>query len=292
MIDLHSHILPGIDDGAANIEMSLAMARAWVADGVTVVACTPHILPGLYHNTGVQIRQAVAELQFRLDQEGIPLQLVAGADNHIVGDFAGLIQSGHLLTLADTRYVLVELPHHVAPARLDDCFFGIQVAGFVPVFTHPERCTWIKQHYTAIQRLAQSGVWMQITAGSLIGAFGGQPKYWAERMLDEGLVHILASDAHDTSRRPPVLSKGRDAAAKRVGLDEAENLVLRRPLAMLENKLAGQIPMPGQVQSSRVGNAYRDDTGREAVRASASSNVAGSSSGFRSVTDRLRRFFN
>src|SRR4029078_1683570 len=152
MIDLHCHILPGIDDGAADISVSIAMAKAFVADGVSVVACTPHILPGLYANSGPQIRQATEELQQRLATERIPLRLVTGADNHVVPSFVAELRSGHLLSLADSRYVLVEPPHHVAPPRLDEMFFNLLVAGYIPILTHPERLSWINTHYHVIQR--------------------------------------------------------------------------------------------------------------------------------------------
>jgi protein-tyrosine phosphatase len=244
MIDLHSHLLPSLDDGAADVGVSLSMARTYVADGVTTVACTPHILPGLYHNSGVGIRSAVAQLQQTLDAEGIPLHLVTGADNHIIPDFVGRLRSGHLLSLGDTRYVLVEPPHHVAPARMEELFFSILVAGFVPILTHPERLTWIRGHYAMIERLAQSGVWMQVTSGSLSGAFGRDARYWAERLLDEGHVHILATDAHDVQRRPPDLSRGRDLAARRVGDDEAHCLVSVRPAAVLSNSAPTEVPTP------------------------------------------------
>ena len=123
MIDLHCHILPGIDDGAADIAVSLEMARLFVADGVSVVAATPHILPGLYANTGQQIRAAIHTLQEAVDAEGIPLRLVSGADNHIVPNFVSELRSGHLLSLADSRYVLVEPPHHIPPPRMEELFF-------------------------------------------------------------------------------------------------------------------------------------------------------------------------
>ena len=244
MIDLHCHILPGIDDGATDLSVSTDMARAFVADGVLVVACTPHILPGLYHNSGPQIRQATAQLQQPFDREGIPLRLVTGADNHIVPNFVTELRSGHLLSLADTRYVLVEPPHHVAPPRLEEMFFSLLVAGYVPILTHPERLTWIKSHYQVIQRLVHSGVWMQVTAGSLSGAFGRNARYWAERMLDEGCVHILATDAHDVNRRPPNLSQGREFAAKRVGDTEAQHLVVTRPEGVLRNDLPSNCTSP------------------------------------------------
>jgi len=247
MFDLHCHILPGLDDGAADLSVSIEMAKAFVADGVKVAACTPHILPGLYQNSGPQIREATAELQQVLDRESIPLKLVTGADNHITPSFVAELRSGHLLSLADTRYVLVEPPHHVAPPRLEDLFFSLLVAGFVPVLTHPERLTWIEAHYQTVQRLAQAGVWMQLTAGSLSGAFGRRPQYWGERMLDQGLVHLLATDAHDTTRRPPNLSVGREYAAKRVGDSEAEHLVVTRPWGVLMNELPSNLPGPQSV---------------------------------------------
>ncbi len=259
MIDLHCHILPGIDDGAPDLSVSLEMARASVADGVSDLACTPHILPGVYANTGAQIRQATGELQAALNDNDIPLRLVVGADNHIVPNFVAGLRSGHLLCLADSRYVLVEPPHHVAPPRLDELFFGLITAGYTPILTHPERLSWIKSNYASIVRLFESGVWMQITAGSLAGTFGKNARYWAERMLDEGRVHILATDAHDTRRRPPNLSLGRDLAAVRVGAEEAEHLVGTRPRGVLANVPPSSLPAPAMApQGGAYTNAVAD----------------------------------
>jgi protein-tyrosine phosphatase len=244
MIDLHCHILPGLDDGAATSLVSIDMAKAFVADGVFVVACTPHILPGLYHNSGPQIRDATAQLQQALDREDIPLRLVTGADNHIIPNFVSELRSGHLLSLADSRYVLVEPPHHVAPPRLEELFFSVLVAGYVPILTHPERLTWINTHYEVIQRLLRAGTWIQITAGSLSGAFGRRARYWAERMLEEGCVHLIATDSHNLDHRPPNLRLGRELAAKRVGEIEAQHLVLTRPEGILRNDLPSNLPQP------------------------------------------------
>ncbi|MDX2306660.1 MAG: CpsB/CapC family capsule biosynthesis tyrosine phosphatase [Hyphomicrobium sp.] len=279
MIDLHSHILPGIDDGAPDLATSLAMARMWVDQGVTCVACTPHILPGVYHNTGPAIRTSVDRLQTALLEAGIPLTLVTGADNHVVPDFADGLRRGHLLSLADTAYVLVEPPHHVAPTRIEDFFFGLMVAGYHPILTHPERLTWIEQKYDIMARLADAGVWMQITSGSIRGAFGRRPKYWAERMLSEGRVHILASDAHNTVHRRPDLAQGRDAAAQIVGPAEAERLVLHRPRGVLENLKKDAHPAPQQGRSSDPYRSGNDEGTRT------------SSDGDGSFGGRLRRFF-
>src|ERR1041385_8662756 len=133
MIDLHCHILPGLDDGAANTGIALEMARLAIANGVSTIACTPHILPGLYHNTGEQIRTAASYLQDVLRQEQIPIKLVTGADNHLVPDLVSGLRSGHLLSLADSRYGLVEPPHHVAPLKMADLFLDMIGIGYVPV---------------------------------------------------------------------------------------------------------------------------------------------------------------
>lgn len=300
MIDLHCHILPGIDDGASDISVALDMARAQVADGVSVLACTPHILPGLYHNSGPQIRRAIEDLQQALDAAAIPLRLVTGADNHMVPDFVGAVQSGHLLTLADSRYVLVEPPHHVAPQRFAEFFFNVLVAGYVPILTHPERLSWIRPHYAAIKRLVRGGVWMQITAGSLTGAFGREARYWAERMLDEGCVHILATDAHGIGRRAPNLSEGRDLAAQRLGAEEAEHLVGTRPLGVVGNEPPSSLPMPQAAEEAGSGVACAGrgmHAGFQAIDASAATRSRdatarrGAGGGLSGLSDRLRRFF-
>lgn len=257
MIDLHCHILPGIDDGAAALGVSLDMARASVADGVSVLACTPHILPGLYDNAGPQIASAVQYLQDALEQEGVPLRLVTGADVHMVPDLIAGLRSGRIPSIAGSRYVLVEPPHHTAPPRLASFFFGLLVEGFVPILTHPERLNWLRHQYDTVRQLIRAGVWMQITSGSLTGAFGRNAQYWAHRMLDEGCVHILATDAHDTHRRPPDLSRGRDAAGARVGTEEAEHLVLTRALGVIENEAPANLPMPAAwTDSAKLGSGY------------------------------------
>jgi protein-tyrosine phosphatase len=148
------------------------MARALVDDGVTVAACTPHITPGIYHNTGGAIIAAVEQLQSALDDHAIPLFLVSGADNHMVPDFVGALRSGHLLPLHGSRYVLVEPPHRSAPPRLEEFFLDLIAHGYVPILTHPERLSWIQDKYDLVGDLVNAGVWMQLTSGSLTGAFG------------------------------------------------------------------------------------------------------------------------
>jgi protein-tyrosine phosphatase len=249
MIDLHCHLLPGIDDGAADLSVSLAMARAAVADGIRIAACTPHIYPGLYENTADGIRTQLRRLAQQLVRHRIPLRLVAGADVHLTPDIVAGLRAGRIPTLHGSRYFLLEPPHHVAPPRFEETVFAIAAAGYVPVLTHPERLSWIEDHYPVMQRLAARGVWMQVTSGSLTGRFGPRPRYWGERMLDERIVHLLATDAHDPRQRPPLLAEGRDAAARRVGETEAHDLVVTRPRAILDNAATSSVRMPASTNA-------------------------------------------
>ena len=257
MIDLHCHLLPGIDDGAPDLETSFAMARIAVEDGITVTACTPHNHPGVYDNHGPAIKAAIATLQLELDGAGIPLKLISGADVHIAEDLVDGLKSGRVASLNDTRYFLFEPPHHIAPPRMEAVVFDVMLAGYMPVLTHPERLTWIEDHYDAIVRLAGRGVLMQITAGSVTGRFGKRPKYWADRMLDEGLVHILATDAHNLRNRKPVLSEARDMVSERLGEAEAAAMVLDRPARIVENAPPEAAPRRAPPSNAPRGRAAR-----------------------------------
>jgi protein-tyrosine phosphatase len=235
LIDLHCHMLPGIDDGAPDRQTAVAMARCAVADGIRVTACTPHIYPGMYENTRAGIERAIEALRQVLAEEGIELQLVIGADTHLAPDLAGGIRDGRVPTLNNSRYLLLEPPHHSVPPRFEESVFALRAGGIIPVITHPERLSWIETHFPVFERLAQAGAWMQLTSGSLTGRFGKRPQYWGEKMLDLGMVHILATDSHHIDRRPPLLAEGREAAAKRVGEEESWNLVLHRPQGILND---------------------------------------------------------
>jgi len=238
-------MLPGIDDGASDLSMALEMARIAVGDGITMTACTPHIYPGLYENDAVGIRAAVAALQHRLDEAAIPLRLTHGADIQVVPELVERLRAGTFPTLHGSRYFLFEPPHHVAPTRFLDSIFDSLAGGYVPIITHPERLTWLDQdHYGWFVTAARQGAWLQVTAGALTGRFGRQARYWGERLLCDGLVHILATDAHATRMRPPLLAEGMEVAARMLGQEEADRLVRGRPGAVLDDLEAVALPPP------------------------------------------------
>lgn len=245
MIDLHSHILPQLCDGSQDLETSLAMARLAVADGITHLACTPHIYPGVYPNSFQTIIPAMQALQAELDAQGIPLQLVAGADVHMVHDVVEGLREGRIPTLHGSRYFLLEPAHQIPVPRFLPQIEAMLEADYIPVITHPERLLWLDAYYRDFIEAVRMGAWLQVTAGSVAGMFGQSAARWAQRLLEDGVVHILASDAHGVDFRPPILSAGVEAAIRIIG-DEAEvmRMVLDRPRVILENAGPRRVPLP------------------------------------------------
>jgi protein-tyrosine phosphatase len=238
-------MLPGIDDGASDLATSLEMARIAVADGITMAACTPHIYPGLFDNTGEQIRRHADVFRAQVQDAGIPLEITYGADIQLVPEMVRGLRSGHMPTLHGSRYFLFEPPHHTVPTGFSHLIFDVLASGYVPVITHPERLTWLDdEHYGWFVDAAHRGAWIQLTAGAVTGRFGRRPRYWSERFLDDGLVHILATDAHESRYRAPLLAEGREAAEHWVGPEEADLLVNGRTRAVVDNCAPAEVMPP------------------------------------------------
>lgn len=244
MYDVHCHILPNFDDGAKSLEVALQMARLAVDDGITHLVCTPHIYPGLFDYDTKHIQAAADAFRSELELADIPLTLAIGADIQLVSEIVQRLKDGSMPTINQSRYLLFEPPHHIAPSGFKAAIFNVIAAGYVPVITHPERLSWIETHYKEFIQVAGQGAWMQITAGSLTGGFGARPQYWAEKMLGDGIVDLLATDAHNVTSRAPILSEGKLAASKLVGDMEADALVNERPMAIWNNLPINQVSRP------------------------------------------------
>ena len=225
-----------MDDGSPDMETSLSMARVAVADGIVVMACTPHIMPGMFQPTAAAIDLAFIEFQQKLREHGIPLDVVSGSEAHHRPDFIRALTTGQIPTINNSRYVLFDSPRMVTPPRLEELLSAVLDEGYVPILTNPERLKWIDSNIDVIERLVEYGVWLQVSSGSLTGLNGNQAHYWAEKLLDAGMVHILASDAHNLVSRPPLLATAYEKARSIVGADEAINLVSTRPISVLDNE--------------------------------------------------------
>lgn len=249
MIDLHSHILPALCDGSQNLETSLAMARLAVADGTTHLACTPHIYPGVYPNSTTTITPALHKLQAELYAHDIPLKLVIGADVHMVPEVMDGLKQGRIPTLHGSRYFLLEPSHHVPVPHFLAQIENFLNAGYVPVITHPERLRWLAEHYQDFIAAAHMGAWLQITAAAITGKFGRDAKKLSERLLQDGVVHLIASDAHSIEHRPPIMSGGVAEAIRITGDDtDIMRMVQDRPQAVLNNAEPASLPLPNGLQ--------------------------------------------
>lgn len=213
MIDLHAHLLPGVDDGPATLEDALAMARAAVAAGIATMAATPHI-DHVHGVEPVSVGPAVERLQAALTDEGIPLQVVPGGEVALTRLPELADEELSAVALAGGPWILLECPLDLAGGPLEEAVFSLQIRGFEVLLAHPERAPMFLRAPHRIRGLADQGARTSVTAGALAGAFGRTPQRLALRMLEDGLVHTVASDAHDARRRPPVL---------RAGLEEAES---------------------------------------------------------------------
>lgn len=256
MIDLHCHILPGIDDGSTSVEMSLQMARIAVADGITTTACTPHLYPGVYENVAKDIHHAVRRLSQQLEEAGIPLTLADGAEIQIVHGIVQGLRSGRMATLNGSRYFLLEPSHGAIPFGFARIIFDLLTAGYIPIIAHPERLAWVdEQHYPWLVDAVAEGAWVQVTSGSLTGRFGQRARILSENLLSDGLVHLIATDAHDPQYRRPLLGEGQRAAERYVGTAEAERLVLDRPLAVLADVDPNEIVPPPALLDAQARDA-------------------------------------
>jgi protein-tyrosine phosphatase len=233
MIDIHSHVLPGLDDGARDIGESLSMLRLAAASGTTDIVATPHAnveysfddqrVTGLFNAVSVLI--------------GDTIRMHFGCDFHL--DYRNLrdaLENPAKYTINHARYLMVELPDLLAFQTVRQGLSQLIKNGIIPVITHPERNGYFKERTEELQPLVKDGCLLQLTAQSLLGAFGKTAGTVAHQLLDKNLVHFVASDAHDCVRRPPNLAAARDYVTARYGAASAECFFVANPAAALSGK--------------------------------------------------------
>ena len=249
MIDIHTHILWGLDDGARTIDDSLEMCQIAYRDGIRTVVATPHTLNGIYQNDKPLILSKVRELnaallhskiqnpksEFRIPNS--PIRILPGADVHLCEETLRQLKGGKVTTLGDGgKYLLIEFPFPAIPYGTEEMLFQVMTKGIIPIISHPERNLEVEQNPRRYHDMIQMGCLGQVTAMSLTGGFGPAIKRLAEKLLAKRLVHLIASDAHSADGRPPILSDGVCAAEKIVGREEALRMVTEYPQAILEGR--------------------------------------------------------
>jgi len=230
MIDIHTHILPGLDDGARTLEEAVSMVRMAAEEGTRHIVATPH-----------------ADLQYRYDPEtvtrkiaqvteacGAVIPIHRGCDFHLYYDnIHDALQNPAKYAINNKRYVLVEFSDLLIIRTADEVFYRMQMAGMVPIITHPERNMLLQKRAEQLQKWASSGVLLQVTAQSFLGRWGREAKAFSDELMQRGLVHFVASDAHDTVNRPPLLREAYDYVARHWGETRAEALFHSNPTAVL-----------------------------------------------------------
>ena len=224
MIDLHCHILPGIDDGAKDIEDSLAMARMAVAEGVTHILATPHYKNGRWTNEKDVINKQVEILQQELDSRAIPLTIFPGQEVRIVGELIEDISENKIQFIDEgSQFLLIEFPTATIPAFTDSLFFELQKTGITPIIVHPERNHAILTDPNELLSLIEKGALAQLTAGSYVGSFGKKIQKFSKQLIEADLVHFIASDAHNTTSRSFYMKEAYQQLEKEFSLKKAEN---------------------------------------------------------------------
>ncbi len=237
MIDIHSHILPGLDDGAKNMTDTLQIVRQLHEAGFKTIFATPHVLEGKEFLHPAEILTGIEQVQKCVAEAGIPVDILPGAENYIFPDLAKWVQAGKLLTLGNTgKYLLVELPMLEIPHYTDQVFFELQVLGMTPVLAHPERYRGLYEEPERLIEWASKGILFQLDLRSVSGRYGSLPQQLAERMLRSDLIHFIGSDAHRASRSEQTYLETLQSVEEQVGKSRLEELALINPQTMLEGK--------------------------------------------------------
>jgi len=246
MIDIHCHILPGLDDGPKSMETSVAMARMSYEDGTRTLVATPHIREGFFTATPDVIQESVESLRVSLMEAGVEMEVLSGADVRIYPEMlfepSGLIP----FTLGQNgRYFLLEFADELLPPGVKRLVEILCEAGLTPIITHPERNFVLTREPQQLYELVLAGALVQVTASALAGRQGPLQERYIRLLMEHRMVHFLGTDAHSLDNRPPILSEGLAAAKEILGAIEADRLVRDNPQAVLSgNPVEPPVPQP------------------------------------------------
>ncbi|SFB04622.1 MULTISPECIES: tyrosine-protein phosphatase [unclassified Bacillus (in: firmicutes)] len=254
MIDLHCHILPGVDDGPETLADSLAMAKMATQEGIHTIVATPHHLNSTYTNPRWSILNKVEELNNALKQENIDITILPGQETRIYGEMIQGINEDDILTVASSPYVLVEFPSNSVPRYTEQLFFDLQLKGFIPVIVHPERNQELIENPDILYQLVKKGALTQVTAASIAGAFGKKIKNFSLQLVEANLTHFIASDAHNVSNRSFKLKEAYSIIRSKYGSD-VEFMFKENAALIIEGKHAYK-EAPERVKKKKFLNIF------------------------------------
>jgi protein-tyrosine phosphatase len=248
VVDIHSHILPEVDDGPKSWDVCVAMCRAAAADGITHMVASPHA-NDRYHYDRDYMQGLVAHLQQLV---GDTPKITLGCDFHLsYENLQDAYANPSRYVIGNTHYLLVEFSNYGVPQNTTDSFHKLGDHGITVIITHPERNPILRENLLRVIEWAEQGCIIQMTGSALTGFWGERTRRAAEWLLERQAVHVLATDAHDLEKRVPILSTSRDAAAQIVGEDVAEALVEANPGAIVNDQVLPFFPRPSVTGSYR-----------------------------------------
>lgn len=239
MIDIHTHVLPTIDDGPTTMTESLEMCRIAVNDGIKKIIATPHVQNGMYDLDANKVLEKIYLLNQLVKQEGLDLVIFPGAEVHLNDRLldAEILKESSILTINGGRkYILLEFPFQWVPSGTEHVIFKLRSMGFTPILPHLERNFKIQRDPYMVRHFAEMGAILQVTAQSITGDFDAAPLKCVLWMLKNNLVHVIASDAHSPIARPPILSKAVKVVSEMLGEEAAKKMVLEHPKMILEGE--------------------------------------------------------
>jgi protein-tyrosine phosphatase len=240
MVDVHHHLLFGLDDGSPDLETSVAMARAAVADGITHVVATPHA-SSRYSFDPELVAERMTTLREELAAQAVELTVGQGCDFHLSYDnVQDAFQHPRKYTINAHEYLLIELHDYAVSPNLGETLYELRMAGMTPILTHPERNPMLQRDPDRMMDWMRNGLLVQVTASSVLGEMGRAAERMAHKLLEDRWVHFLATDAHNVTHRPPQMAAARDWVAKRHGAAYAERITQENPLAVFEGRPLGE----------------------------------------------------
>ncbi len=233
-IDIHSHIIPGIDDGAKDEIMALEMLKIAHESGTRHIIATPHYVYGNTRYGFTTIIEKCAELNMLAESAGIKINIYPGCEVFVTPELIEIFEQRLIGTLAGSRYMLVEFPMMSIPPYTDNALYSLQNKGIIPIIAHPERYTEIQRNPEILKSFIDRGILVQVNSGSITGVYGRESKKTVMRIIKEGLVQFIASDAHNDSSRSPDMRKAASIIEKSFGLKMRNDLFIVNPLKMID----------------------------------------------------------
>lgn len=236
MIDIHSHILPGVDDGSKDIEMSIEMARIYEKNNIKKVIATPHYIEGVQNSTLEENKIALEALNHRLEEEQIDLEVCLGNEIMISLDILKDLEESNLSTLNGSKYILIEFPMFDIPNYTENILHELLLRGYHPIIAHPERNRSIGEDPNILFRLIEDGALAQLNLGSIEGKFGKKIKENAELLLNHNMIHFVSTDAHRSNTRTPNVANALNILRKIVSKEDYDRITYENANYILDNK--------------------------------------------------------